>query len=163
MQPATEVTNNGAFTPTPGDELPTSSSAALDWEAKVQAVKEAEHAPALVSPAGPPRAKRRESWVEIPEEFGEGMHFRMWLSYPTGYRAELLGAETTEARKLQILHEVILEHNGWCDEQGQPYPPAESDAFWRVISEELGGVLIALLIDEPSNAPLALVARKRRR
>ena len=75
-----------------------------------------------------PQVKRREAWVDLPEAY-EGFRFRVWLNAPTRVWGELTGEN--EAQSLGALRSLVLEHNGWLDFDGQPYPPAEEAEFWR--------------------------------
>jgi hypothetical protein len=54
---------------------------------------------------------------------------------------------------MRTLQKIVVEHNGWCDEEGVPSPPANTDAFWDAIPDELAATLITLLRFEVENWP----------
>lgn len=69
---------------------------------------------------------------------------RLWTNYPPGLAAEMYSGDTE--RTLAALLQVVLEHNGWLDHEGKPYPPATTRSFWDAIPNELFR-LILLAID----------------
>jgi hypothetical protein len=62
----------------------------------------------------------------------------------------------------EALKQIVLEHNGWCDEDGNPLPDANTDAFWNDIPTELGGVIIIAAQLEMGKLPNSLKPTKRR-
>ena len=48
---------------------------------------------------------------------------------------------------------LVVEHNNWCDADGDPYPPADDPAFWDAIPTELGLLLARLVLRD---APAAI-------
>jgi hypothetical protein len=64
--------------------------------------------------------------------------------------------------QLPALRKIVLEHNGWIDEDGQPLPIADSDEFWERIPDVLLSVLIAIVGNEIAKT-VASVTRKQRR
>lgn len=52
-------------------------------------------------------------------------------------------------RFLAAFSRVVLEHNGWCDSGGDPYPPASDPAaFWDALSTPLARTLMLSLYAE---------------
>lgn len=105
-----------------------------------------------------PRMPRRTAWVELPDEYGAaGMEMRVWTNYPHGIANALRGLKGTDAFK-EALAAVVLEHNGWRDADGNPLPDARSEDFWWSdgVSDELVGVVLAILGDVPQRYPKGL-------
>lgn len=124
-----------------------------------------------VIPAGP-RAMRRERWIDLPSD-GDyaGFKFRVWVNHPTQLMIDVMGDKTegetdtdVEARRTRALGRMILEHNGWRDEDDKPYPPAnEPDRFWAAIPTELAASMMALIRAEVGKLPNSLAPQTRRR
>jgi hypothetical protein len=119
-------------------------------------------APATVNPNGVvgegPRMPKRTAWVDLPDEYGAaGMRMRVVTNYTYGTWKALQGL--AEAGGLDAaLTATVLEHNGWCSEDGTPLPPCDTAGFWWLdaVSPELVGVVIATLLDVPRQYPKGL-------
>lgn len=77
--------------------------------------------PAPARPTGP-RIRRLEEWQELPEPY-EGFKLRFWVNYP---QRLVLNLDSEEAIRAAV-REIMLEHNGWQDDEGelpQPHDPA---------------------------------------
>jgi hypothetical protein len=96
------------------------------------------------SSATGPRAKRRVRWVDIEDEAYEGFKFRMWVNYPQSFDTKIKPG-ASEEEIAEVLNKVFLEHNGWCDEEGTPYPAANHPNFWNVIPNELAAAIVTLI------------------
>jgi hypothetical protein len=106
-------------------------------------------------PADGPRLPVRTRWVDVPEYPG----FRVRLRSNFAQATAIEMASGDQERMAAALAEVVLEHNGWRDEHGAPYPPAADPAFWTgssSIPTELAGLLIALVVEEASRLPNSL-------
>jgi hypothetical protein len=131
----------------------------------------------ILRPPGP-QIQRRERWVPLPQEY-EGFKFRLWVNAPT----KLWNALTAEANvpsgateeekaqiekasereKQQALAKIVLEHNGWLDFDGEPYPPAsDAEAFWEAIPQELATTVLIACHVEMSVLPNSLLPKRRR-
>lgn len=130
-----------------------------------------------------PRLPRREVWVDLPEEY-PGFKFKMWVNAPQRVWntiasaakvsplvddatpeqivAHAAAAAATTAAVTAALQKIVLEHNGWLDDEGQPFPPASDAAFWEAIPTELGGVVMASAQLAMGDLPNSLPPRKRR-
>jgi hypothetical protein len=106
-----------------------------------------------------PQVKRREAWVELPTEY-EGFRFRVWLNAPTRIWGELTG--DSEKQALDALRQLVLEHNGWLDFDGQPYPPAGEAKFWEEIPTELAACMIVATQTEMQKLPNSIAPQRRR-
>jgi hypothetical protein len=85
-----------------------------------------------------PRVRRREEWVALPEPY-QGFRFRLHVNASTRtWMRVAAGGDDAEA----ALRSLVLEHNGWCDEEGAPYPPATEAAFWEEIPTELAALVL---------------------
>lgn len=112
-------------------------------------------APGLVMP-------RREIWMDLPEEY-PGWKIRVWANCPHRLWAALdNGAGIAVAEFMAACYAVILEHNGWCDEDGNPYPPANTPEFWDEVPNELAALAIVLAKKGPYELPNSLQATRRR-
>ena len=106
-------------------------------------------------PAGP-RVKRREVWVDLPGDY-EGFRFRMWVNPPAKTSLRLLTIRAVDA-----LQEMILEHNGWCDADGNPYPQPDDPEFVMAIPTELLGMVLKLAEQEIQKLPNSIAPQRRR-
>ena len=106
-----------------------------------------------------PKVQRREKWITIKDEAYEGFEFRIWVNYPQ--RLDLEIRSTDEDKIRAALKQVILEHNGWLDEEGNPYPPSTTDEFWKQIPNELAAVVLALMRMEAARLPNSLMRKWR--
>ncbi len=107
------------------------------------------------SPPAPtgPRVKRREVWVDLSSEY-EQFRFRLWLNPPLRVSIRL------RLRAVDACTAMFLEHNGWCDSEGQPMPQPTTPEFWLVAPSELIGMMIALAEQEMQKLPNS-IARPR--
>lgn len=117
------------------------------------------------APAGPtlplgPRLPRRELWLELPQEEYPGFRIKLWVNYPRRLNSELSAG--SNERMLEALQQIVLEHNGWLDIEGEPLPPATSAEFWQIIPDELAAAVIALLGNEVGKLASSLVPTRRR-
>lgn len=113
------------------------------------------------APTAGPRIPRREAWLDMPGEYGQaGFKARVWLNYPQRLAQEL--ASEDQERIKAALTLMVLEHNGWCDEDGTPFPPATDPAFWDAIPNELAGCVVGALMAEVTKLPNSLQPTRRR-
>lgn len=108
-------------------------------------------------PGGGPRIPRREKWIDLPDEYA-GFRARVWLNFPQRLKAEFQSGE--QERQAAALSKIVLEHNGWCDEEGVPFPPAADPAFWDAVPDELAACVLILLDQEMAKLPNSLRAKK---
>ncbi len=104
-----------------------------------------------------PRLPRREAWVDVPEY--EGFRVRLWTNYPRRVLDQLASQEPEEV--LTALRTVVLEHNGWLDFDGQPFPPASEALFWEQIPDELAGALLVMARLEAGKLAIALIPKRK--
>ena len=101
--------------------------------------------------AAGPRMPRRTLWVDLPERTPEGeeaypgFKVRVWVNFPSRFAEQLKTGN--EEEKSEVLRKIVVEHNGWCDEEGTPFPAATDPEFYRQIPTELA-VLIVVAIQE---------------
>mgnify|MGYP001255351485 FL=1 len=106
------------------------------------------------TPTGP-RVKRREVWVDLSSEY-EQFRFRLWVNPPSRISRRLA------LRAIDACTAMFLEHNGWCDGDGNLMPQPTDPAFWLVAPNELIGLMIVLAEQEMQKLP-NLIARQRPR
>lgn len=105
----------------------------------------------IESPSGPdgrPRAPRREVCLGVPGY--PGFELWLWANYPQAVRLDLVGGDGE--RGGAALRRTVVEHNNWCDADGEPYPPADDPAFWDAIPFELGLVVAHLVLHDATAA-----------
>ena len=102
--------------------------------------------PPAAPPSGP-RLVRKEAWVDLPQAEYPGFRAKLWINYPQRFAQEISSGDQERGRA--ALRRIVLEHNGWCNEEGAPYPAASDPGFWAEIPDELAGVLIVLCRLEP--------------
>ena len=110
----------------------------------------------IASPPGPegrPRAPRRE--VEVAIDGYPGYTAWVWSNYPRRLAAALNEA-ADEAAITGVLRQLVVEHNGWCDAEGDPYPPADDAGFYEAIPLELAVLLLRAINAAPSLYPQSL-------
>lgn len=112
------------------------------------------------TPAAGPRIPRREVWVDLTEAYPD-FKVRLWINYPKRLLDEL-SSEDNERIKAALC-QIVLEHNGWLDFDGQPFPPASDPSFWDQIPDELAGVVVVVTRLESGKLSTSLVPPTRRR
>jgi len=110
--------------------------------------------PAEPGADGRPRAPKREVEVAIPGY--PGFLCWVWSNFPQRLRDELTSGDGDRIRA--ALCRLVVEHNGWCDADGEPYPPASDPAFWNAIPTELGSLLSRAIREAPDAFPNSLNA-----
>lgn len=110
-----------------------------------------------IVPSAPPR---REAWADLPKEY-PGFRFRMWLNAPQRLWSDVMSGDEDAVRA--ALTKIVLEHNGWVDSDGQPYPALPDPEFWEAIPTELLAVMLAVAQLEIIKLPKSLMPQKRRR
>lgn len=119
--------------------------------------------------AAGPRVQRREVWVDLPSEYA-GFRARIWVNAPGHLYSALLSGpstsgeneDTKETKAQDAASKIVLEHNGWLDFDGEPYPPASDPNFWEAIPAELTAVLLIVVRLEMAKLPNSMVPKKRR-
>jgi hypothetical protein len=93
-------------------------------------------------------------WVDVDSERYPGFRVKLRANFRQATALEIASGD--EARMVAGLAEVVLEHNGWRDDLGEPFPPATDPAFWtgpRSIPTEVAGLLLARVAEEASAYP----------
>ncbi len=114
-------------------------------------------APVALAPSGPQVRKRLE-WTDLPDEAQEsypGFRVRIWANYRRSLTAEIGSGDADRLRAALV--QIIVEHNGWLNDEGQPYSPASDPRFWDEIPDELAAVLIVLVRRASTKLPNSLL------
>lgn len=120
-----------------------------------KSLNKAMEAPAVQTPG--PIIPGRSVWLDVPEY--PGFKVRLWSNMPNRL---LLEIDSRDVPRVQAaLLEIVLEHNGWRDEDGNEYPPADTQAFWDAIPQELAILVIGLIGEAPRQLPNSLMAMRR--
>lgn len=70
---------------------------------------------------GPRMPGRRDVTITMPGDYGDaGFRLKVWKDYP--HRLANMIATGDEDQTAVALCQIVLEHNGWCDEEGEPLP-----------------------------------------
>jgi hypothetical protein len=102
-------------------------------------------------PRGPaPRMGRIYRWVDVGGEY-EGWQYRAYINFPQRVMLDIRSQDAVKASA--ALREVVTAHNGWCDPDGNPYPPADDSAFWEAIPTHLAIRVIQALNREVQESP----------
>lgn len=115
---------------------------------------------------GPRMPGGREKWVSLPDPY-EGMRIRLWINYPNRLNDDLASGD--EDLIYGALARIVLEHNEWNDEDGNPLPMLERGntdvmrAFWRMIPNECAQVISTMIGVEVGKASASLTNRQQRR
>ena len=107
-------------------------------------------------PTGP-RAPHIEAWVDI-EEYPEHKA-RVWVNFSASLMAEMNSRD--QERIYAALRQIVLEHNGWLDENGTPYPPANDPAFWDALPIHLASRAMQAVMERATGSPLARPTQRR--
>lgn len=114
-------------------------------------------------PRGPQIPKKIE-WISLPEEYGTDppMQVRIWVTYPRKYIDEIRSGDP--ARLKEGMRKIVLEHNGWIDEEGEPMPPADSidPDFWDVCPDVIAAAVLALITVEAGKGAASVMRTRRR-
>lgn len=108
-----------------------------------------------------PQIKRREVWIDLPAEY-EGFRFRVWLNAPARIWTDLISESSSEKQMRDALRQLVLEHNGWLDFEGQPYPPPGESEFWELIPTELAACILSAAQTEIQKLPNSIAPQRRR-
>lgn len=93
---------------------------------------------------------RRFITYPLPEPYGElGWTASFWANISRDRLKELDGPELLRA---------MVSHNGWLDENGEPYPPASTEEFWTAIPGEVAAMLDQMAGEALSELPNFLAA-----
>src|SRR5262245_8672281 len=111
------------------------------------------------APISGPQIKRRETWVSLPSEY-EGFKLRVWVNAPTRIWNSLTADNEAEIR--EAFQQLVLEHNGWLDFDGKPYPPVSEPQFWEEIPTELASCMLVSLQVEMQKLPNSIAPQRRR-
>lgn len=130
--------------------------------------------------AGPRMPGRRDVTITMPGDYGDaGFRLKVWANYPHRLANDISSGD--EDRQSAALSQIVLEHNGWLDEDGEPVPqlrPAKMSAregdddfeaarqafqtFWEAIPQELA-LAISTSIGLEVSKLMTSVANRRRR
>lgn len=97
-----------------------------------------------------PSIPRREVWLTLPGDYRE-FRVLVWRNFPQRLKRELTSGDTE--RILTAMTLIILEHNGWIDDAGEPFPPANTQAFWEEIPDELAMLIMNRILEETKTLP----------
>jgi hypothetical protein len=109
-------------------------------------------------PSGP-RLPRREAWIELPPEYPD-FRVKVWVNYPRRFNDEIRSGD--QQRTTEVLRQVVLEHNGWSDVDGTPFPAPTTAEFWDAIPDELLLVVVNLLVQEMGKLGTSIQTRSAR-
>jgi hypothetical protein len=123
---------------------------------------------------------RKTVTLVMPGEYGDaGFKLTIWSNYPHALANDISSGD--DDRTAAALAQIILEHNGWCDEDGRPIPqlkPARMAAregdddfedarsaflkFWDAIPQELALAISTAIGIEVSKLMSSVRDRRRR-
>lgn len=121
----------------------------------------------------PPRIER---WLDVPDY--PGYRVRLWINHPRHLRSAFEppaeGIEDLEGDALQeyiaerkvliegALAAIVIEHNGWPDEDGNVLPQATDPTIWDRMDQHLANIVMRLAVQAPSQLPNSGPTHKRR-
>lgn len=108
-----------------------------------------------------PRVERRIKWVDVPTSNYRGFKIRIWTNFPQRLLDQATGT-TDEEEAAAMMSRIVLEHNGWRDEDDNVFPPTNDPAFWSDIPFELRNAITAIVIREASELPTLIREQKKR-
>lgn len=113
-----------------------------------------------------PRMPKRLRWIDLPsvdnsgEEAYPGFRVKLWVNYPAALLNEIRSGE--HPRVKAALQKIVLEHNGWCDDEGTPFPPTDAEDFWEVVPTELAAIVISYIQTETVKLPNSMLQERQR-
>lgn len=120
------------------------------------AVEELVQPSTVAGASSPLKMPKRTTTVAIPEY--PGFEVQLWVNFPQRLAADMQAGDT--ARAVEALGQIVVAHNGWCDENGEPLPQPADPAFWDRISNELALVIVSLVSAEAERLPKSLATRR---
>lgn len=120
----------------------------------------------------PPRIER---WLDVPDY--PGYRVKLWINYPRHLRSafqlpegledlegDALEAVVSERKALveQAMAAIVLDHNGWPDQDGNVLPHPTDPTLWELIDQHLMNVVLALAFQAPSQLPNSLLPTRRK-
>lgn len=112
------------------------------------------------APTGP-IIVRRVKWVDLPEEYA-GFKIKIWLNPPGKLWQRIFSDDSDEEEKQAALSQVVIEHNGWRDYDGETYPQPVIKDFWDSIPNELAALIITLCQLQVADLPTSALAKSRK-
>jgi hypothetical protein len=112
-------------------------------------------------PVAGPRMPKRTLWVDLPETTPDGdvaypgFKVRVWVNFPARFAEQLKTG--TEEEKAGVLRRIIVEHNGWCDDEGHPFPAADDPAFYQELPQELASLILYSIVEAMNRFPNSLL------
>lgn len=102
------------------------------------------------APKGQAQAQPRIfKWCDVPDY--PTFQYYAYLNFP---QRLLLDVQSGDAERSEAaLKKIIREHNGWKDDEDNPYPPAQDDGFWEAIPTHLAIRVIRSLQTEIRDSP----------
>lgn len=110
--------------------------------------------------AAPPRVQRREAWLDLPAPYA-GFKVKVWVNFPS-QALDDAADESDPVLYAAAMGKIVLEHNGWQDFDGTPYPPPDTVAFWQHIPNELARTIGALIRRESEVLPNSVLRTRPR-
>jgi hypothetical protein len=120
--------------------------------------------PSAPPPTGP-RMPKRTLWVALPERTpgGEvaypGFKVRVWVNFPARFAEQLKSG--TEEEKSETLRRIVVAHNGWLDDEGEPFPPADSPDFYKQLPQELATLILYSIMEAMQSFPNSLLRTRQ--
>jgi hypothetical protein len=112
------------------------------------------HAAAVAARQAPeatgPRMPRLLEWVAVPEY--PGFQMQAWVNVPQRVVSQI-SADDSE-RALAALGQIVVAHNGWSDDAGEPFPPASDPAFWESLPMHLIVRIVRGIREAAAGSPL---------
>ena len=96
------------------------------------------------------RAPRIERWVPVPE-YGD-YQMRVWINVSKRAADDITSGD--QERALPALRQIVLEHNGWADVDGEPYPAADDPSFWDKLPVHLVAAIARGIQEGATASPL---------
>lgn len=130
---------------------------------------------------------RLTPWLDVPDY--PGYRVRLWINYPRGVKTAITDTVTAigelgeQARSLKgdadtaemerraeelkaevqgHMAAIVLEHNGWPDEDGNVLPQPSDPVFWDRLEQHLSNVVSQMALEAPGLLPNSVLPTRRR-
>ncbi len=99
---------------------------------------------------------RVERWCQVPDY--PGYEVKLWINYDQQVRTRLTSAKDSDTL-MQVYQEIVLEHNGWPDAEGNvlPQPWQDIEGFVGGMDQYLSSVVATMLMTEPMAVPKSML------
>jgi hypothetical protein len=114
---------------------------------------------ASLRPAAGRRSRPKTVWLPIEDSYYPDFEFEAKINYTQELENDIRSAD--EDRIAKALAKIVLRHNDWHNDEGEPYPQPDDPKFWQMIPSELLATMLALVRLEANRLPNSKIENYR--